>query len=268
MNKLSSIFFRTPFTVLSSSFNRAKGFFLELFKNSIIEAIIVLTMVLAASFFTKSIMPVIPLALLILGKNFFLRIISMSFKRSSLPFKNAMVIIINFLMAAQFAFLVNSLLITLLHEMGHALAAYGMYVNPSPFITIFPFSGGETSYITDKLSILGSFFGEKIANAIIAGAGCFITLLFSLLLLFFSRKKKQSSQLYAYLTTTAIFGLSADALYASSAIKSNAAGHDFLGLWEVGIHPFISAVFLLLAPILFNLLMKLRSLKRLKSLSY
>jgi len=268
MNKLSSILFRNPLSGLNSSFNRVKGFFLELFKSSIIEAIIVFTMVLAASFFTKSIMPVIPLAFLILGKNFFLRIISMSFRRSTFPFKNAMVIIINFLMAAQFAFLFNSLVITLLHEMGHALAAYGMYVNPSPFITIFPFSGGETSYITDKLSFLGSLFGEKIANAIIAGAGCFITLLFSFLLLFLSRKKKQSSQLYAYLTTTAIYGLSADALYAGSAIKSTAAGHDFVGLWEIGIHPFLSAIFLLLSPILFSLLIKVKSPRRQKSLSY
>jgi len=267
MKEISSLF-KSPLSMFNSSSQSMKNFFTKLFKGSIIESIIVLIMVLAVSFFTKSIIPVIPVALLVLGKNFFLRAISLSFKRSCLPFKNAMIIVINFLMAAQFAFLFNALAITLLHEMGHALAAYGMYVNPSPLINIFPFAGGETSYITDKLSLLGSFFGEKTAKAIIAGAGCFITLMFSFLLLFFARKKKQSSQLYAYLTTTAIYGLAADALYASSAMKSTSAGHDFLGLWEVGIHPLFSTFFLLLAPFLFSLLMKVKSLKKSKQLSY
>jgi len=264
MKALSLSFLKNPLSILRP----IKSFFIELFKKSIIETIIVLTMVLAASFFTKSIIPIIPVAMLILVKNFFLRSISLSFKRSRLPFKNAMMIIINFLMAAQFAFLFNTLVITLLHEMGHALTAYGMYVDPAPYITIFPFSGGETSYVTDKLSVLGAFFGERTANAIIAGAGCFITMIFSFLLLFFARKKDQSSQLYAYLTTTAIYGLAADALYAGSAMKSTSAGHDFLGLWEVGIHPLFSAFFLLLAPILFSLLMKVKSLKKSKQLSY
>jgi multidrug transporter EmrE-like cation transporter len=264
MSSFFNLALNYPITKKSSHFHRIKSFIYKLLKGSIIESIILCTIVLIGSFFMQSIIPIIPVLYLTLGKNFFLRAISLSFQDSDFTFKNAMIIVINFFMAANFAFLFNGIAVTLLHEIGHMLAAYIIYIDPSPYIQIFSLSGGATSYITDQLSVVGNLFSFKIANSLVSSAGFLITLPISLFMLYLANKKNPLSQLYAFLTTSAIYAIASDALYAFSAINNPSQGNDFLSLWQIGIHPFFSILFLLASPLLFSFLfLKLKKNKKL-----
>jgi len=260
VNNNCLIYFNNTLIKLSSRFQKVKKFAFNLLKGFAIESIAIIAMVFIASFFMQSIAPIASVALFIIYKNLALRAISQTFKASNFSFKNAVVIVINFIMAAQFAYLFNATIITLFHEMGHAITSYIMYIDPDPIIQIHPFIGGETSYLAEKLTLFGQFLGKKTANALISASGCFVTVIFSLLMLFISRKKSHTSEISIYLATAAIYTLASDSFYAFSALTSTSSNHDFVGLWQIGIHPLFSTFLFLISPFLLVLFNKKKSL--------
>lgn len=142
------------------------------------------------------------------------------------------------------------------HEAGHALAAMAMYKNAHPKITItqtFPFNEGYTEWRNRELSALGQSVGPKNANIACVAGGTGLSILFSTIALGLSHKyRKSHPELSRYFLVSAITSFMHHILYALSAFWASAKdrGHDFLQLWNAGIHPIFPIVTMTVIPII------------------
>jgi len=159
--------------------------------------------------------------------------------------------IANRICAISFAFRTMRLLETLIHELGHALAATNLYKNARVFIEIYPFEGGTTSYSISHLNSLGCIIGKTQARFFTTISGPLLSLVFSSILLKASTQiKKDTPQLSYYLESSALMNFYTNANYAFSALKAPLElSHDFVYLSAVGIHPLVATIIIIAIPI-------------------
>lgn len=144
----------------------------------------------------------------------------------------------------------------LIHEAGHAVAALAVYQNPDPKISVFPFTGGETSYQYSPLSSLGKYLGISTSKALVSAAGTGFGVILGAALIGISHSlKKEHPRLSLYLLCSGIMSVAQHVLYALSALweASPIAGHDFVSLWKYGIHPLISVICIIALPVFIKL---------------
>ena len=140
------------------------------------------------------------------------------------------------------------------HEIGHATAAYALLRNPKATITLFPFVGGVTSYWVKQITWLGKKIGSRNIHPIIAGAGPACSLAFSTVFLGLGLMKQRTSpQKSRILIVSGLLDYLGHIRYALSALNTplNRLSHDFVALWQLGgIHPTVAAITMATIPIL------------------
>jgi len=140
----------------------------------------------------------------------------------------------------------------LVHEAGHATAVTALFKNGRPSIFIHSFAGGgKTRYFTAKLSSLGNALGLRKALLLVTAAGALATLSVALLFMTVAHfLKKVHPQIAKYLNVAALVTVLNEFFYALSALSQKGSSHDFANLWQKGgIHPLLSALFLLGVPL-------------------
>lgn len=141
----------------------------------------------------------------------------------------------------------------LIHEMGHIGAASIVYKNLKAQITISGLFSGAVSWTKTGLTPLGSSLGSVNSRLLVCIAGPLNAVLagtFALIAgIHFKDRFPEGSK---YLTSTAVFIIAYQALYALSAFwaSKDDLGHDFVMLWHVGIHPIIASIFLASIPLI------------------
>lgn len=139
----------------------------------------------------------------------------------------------------------------IVHEMGHAAAAYLFYLDPQPRITINPTYGGATSFYADQLTPLGKLFGSKGSEIITTAAGSAAAVGFSLATLAYAaRLEDDEGLLKMYLILSSVSSIAQHIFYAISAFwtPSTMVSHDFRALWNYGIHPLVSIIPMAISP--------------------
>lgn len=141
------------------------------------------------------------------------------------------------------------------HEAGHALCAMAMYKNAHPKITITfdpPFNEGYTQWHNKDLTVLGQALGRDKAAIICSAGGTGLSLLVATTQLILANKYDKSHPEFSrYLIASAISSFIHHLIYALSALWESAKNrsHDFLQLWNAGIHPLLSASTIVAIPI-------------------
>lgn len=142
----------------------------------------------------------------------------------------------------------------LLHEVGHAMVARGIYQNANPRIEIFPLNGGITRYQAGPLTKLGKFVGEENSDLLVTAAGPAFGIIGATIQIALSHlTKKDYPEASKYLLVAGISSIAQHIIYALSALwaRRKDPGHDFLQLWKVGnIHPIVSIISMVALPIL------------------
>lgn len=141
----------------------------------------------------------------------------------------------------------------LVHEAGHAIAANALIKNPNTRISIVPFEGGQTTYRLGKLSTLGEFFGRENSKVIIAAAGPALAVATATASFAIgSAIDKSNPELSRSMKISGIDSIARHVFYAFSAIKETvkSKANDFSVIWSRGIHPIVSAITMLVIPIL------------------
>lgn len=145
----------------------------------------------------------------------------------------------------------------IIHEAGHALAAYNLFKNARPRFWIRYFEGGATTYtISNKLTALGSLLGKQHCILLIAAAGVIASTIFVMFEMTASRKLgRQHSILSEYMKLHAISYLFNEVCYGLTAFRASKKdlGHDFVCLWQKGgIHPLVPITAMIVLPVLFG----------------
>lgn len=173
-----------------------------------------------------------------------------------LPLKFAILIAFRNLGRPQiFAMLDNLTHGTLVHEMGHALAAWLLFKNSDPAITI-QLHGGYTEFYIEKLTALGEWLGHSRSRLIVTAAGPGLAMIDASLLLILAHFVKESHpDWHRTLIHIAINRVANHIFYALSALfpmpAEKALSHDFHYLWKkAGIHPIAAAVAMTTLPLL------------------
>jgi hypothetical protein len=131
-----------------------------------------------------------------------------------------------------------------IHEMGHAAAATLVYEKARPKISVEPFLGGHTSYFAGKLTKFGQQIGKTCSKAFVAAAGPALGIVSSTIDIGIAHQvAKKKPRLARYLNIMASVNIVNHLSYAASALLEGSkkmAGHDFICLWKLGVHPAIS----------------------------
>ena len=144
---------------------------------------------------------------------------------------------------------------TLVHEMGHALAAWLLFMNSDPAITIH-LQGGYTEFYVRKLTALGEWLGYNRSRLLVTAAGPGLAMIDASLLLILAHFVKESHpDWHQTLLHIAINRVANHVIYALSALfpmsAEKALSHDFHYLWKHGgIHPIAAAVAMTALPLL------------------
>ncbi len=141
----------------------------------------------------------------------------------------------------------------LLHESAHGLAAHLLFKESHPRL-LLDLGHGSCSYYASprQLTSFGRLLGYERSIALISGAGPITSILGACALIAVAHAlPKEHIRLKCHLNAMAIQSVVRNVFYAISAIWSHGRkGHDFCALWTlVGIHPIVSALFLLALPI-------------------
>jgi hypothetical protein len=162
----------------------------------------------------------------------------------------------DWLVPFNFALLFSSTGSVLIHEAGHALAAFLLYKNAHPQISIHSLFEGNTTWINQGLSPLGSLLGEPQVKFLALSVGPLaIVLAASAGFLSAIQLQKSYPKVSKCACFAALFSLVYHIRYALSALtasKPNMA-HDFVQLWNYGIHPLTAAGFIAGVPLAFVL---------------
>lgn len=139
------------------------------------------------------------------------------------------------------------------HEIGHAIGSWLVYKHASPNITIYPFRGGFTLFNRMSLSAFGKTLGKvgSVFFTTILGPALSLLISSSLLTIGISLFKT-NRQLSKYLISCSSIDFLNHANYAYSALRTNPSdlSHDFVRLWQLGLHPIVSFSFIVAIPIL------------------
>lgn len=141
----------------------------------------------------------------------------------------------------------------LIHETGHALAFFSVYVQPSPQIELIPFGHARTQFNKGALSTFGKKIGPPAATCFTIASGPLLTLTVSATLFAIGLTLKDKyPALSKYLVTWALLDFICSAHYAYSAIgnKSFNLSHDFVHLSVFGISPTTATIGILAIPVL------------------
>lgn len=139
----------------------------------------------------------------------------------------------------------------LVHELGHAAAAWTMYQGANPSISVFPLEGGVTSFYPDTPATIGRWLGPSKAELIVSAAGAGLAIASSLVAIVASNEYPKDSIERFYLLIPAIGTIVQHIFYAFSAFSLPFdPSHDFMALWVHGIHPLASIAVMVALPIL------------------
>ena len=146
----------------------------------------------------------------------------------------------------------------LVHESGHAVAAKLLFKNAQPIISIVPFKGGSTSFITSYgLKSLGEKLGKSTSKLIIAASGIMASTIFaSLSFVLAERVKDSHPNASQWLEWQGISQLAGDILYGATAFVADKTkmSHDFINLWvKGGINPLVPIGLIICIPIICKL---------------
>lgn len=145
---------------------------------------------------------------------------------------------------------------TVIHELGHTLAASLIYKRPRPMIEISPFSGGFTQFYKTALSPFGQQLGASASTCFILAAGPGLTLLASSALFTLGLVlHEEHSQLGKYLISWGALDFLNHAVYAYSALGAESwhLHHDFVHLSIFGLHPVAATIGILSIPLFITL---------------
>ncbi len=151
-----------------------------------------------------------------------------------------------------FALLFNATAGVLIHEGGHALAVSMLYSNAQPQIVIKYLFEGNTTFFNRGFSALGRSLGASNVSYIVCAAGP-LTAIFmaTLAVLLAIRIGKSHTTASKYLYCSSLFSLGYHVKYALSALAASRSDqeHDFVKLWQAGIHPVLAAGAMIAVPI-------------------
>jgi hypothetical protein len=156
-------------------------------------------------------------------------------------------------LGANFALLIGLNVQTLIHELGHVLAALALYKRASPTILIDPFSGGLTQFYKTSLTSFGQKIGPAGATClvILSGPG-FALLISSALLLIGLAMKEKYPRFSKYLISWSLLDFFNHAHYAYSAhwTAQTKLNHDFIHLSVFGLNPTVASVAIVAIPVM------------------
>jgi hypothetical protein len=141
----------------------------------------------------------------------------------------------------------------LIHETGHALAAFVGYRNPRPQIEINPFIGGSTQFYKTSLTPFGKKIGPVATTCLMIASGPALALFVSTALLIIGLSLREKyPHLAKYLIGWSLLDFFNNACYAYSALHtvSSDLGHDFVHLKILGLHPLIATIGIVALPTL------------------
>ena len=144
---------------------------------------------------------------------------------------------------------------TLIHEAGHALAAWLLFSDSQPKITIH-LHGGYTEFRAGGLTSWGEWLGYNRSRVFVAAAGPGLAMIDASILLIIAHLIKEDHPDWHWtLIHIAIQRVSSHVAYALSALTplspEKALSHDFHYLWKhANIHPVAAAVAMAALPIL------------------
>ena len=163
--------------------------------------------------------------------------------------------ICNYMCPTVFSYLTVLHLQTLIHELGHALAARAVFKNAAPSITLTPFQGGVTTFSIRHLSSLGKMFGKPGSLCFVAAMGPICALLISATVIMIGYIAEQKfPELSSYLIAVGNGDFFSHAFYALTALDASSAkpSHDFCRLAEHGLHPLAVTVAILAIPVILS----------------
>lgn len=140
-----------------------------------------------------------------------------------------------------------------IHEMGHTLVGLTCFEGKPPTITVTPGFGGCTSMKSYGLKWFGTIIGESSSLVLFSAGGVLASTFWCVGILIFAAKIREKmpemSQLlqlqgYSQVWNEVLYGLSA------FSVSKNNISHDFIAMWNGGIHPVLPIAVLLAAPLL------------------
>lgn len=170
--------------------------------------------------------------------------------------------ICNYMCPTIFSYLTIVHLQTLIHELGHALAARAVFKNAAPSITLHPFQGGATAFSIQHLSSLGKMLGKSGALCFVAAMGPVCALVVSATAITIGYLAEHKfPELSSYLIAVGNGDFFAHAFYAFTALDASCAkaSHDFHCLAGHGLHPLAATVAILAIPMILSMAFKQRA---------
>ena len=157
------------------------------------------------------------------------------------------------LISLNFAFFFGTTGNLLIHEFGHVLAASMVYSNLSSQIELTGLFKAVISWYKSDNTMFGNIIGDLNSRLLICIAGPLsATFAGSLGLIAGFYLKELFSEFSRYLILSSIITIAYQVLYALTAMltSKNDLGHDFVMLWQIGIHPLISSLILTCIPLI------------------
>lgn len=141
-----------------------------------------------------------------------------------------------------------------LHEAGHATAALACFKGADPRITINPFKGGSTSFVTSgPLTGLGQRLGLRGSMMFITAAGMLASVVTATALIVLgTRVSEEMPTMGDLMTMHGVAQIVNEVSYGISTffLQHMTLSHDFYRLWVIGgIHPAIPLAVLITVPI-------------------
>ncbi len=161
--------------------------------------------------------------------------------------------VIEWIPPTNFALLFGTTGNLLLHEAGHVVAASAVYNNLESQITITGLFRAATSWTRIGTTFFGDLMGELNARLFVCVAGSLTaTFIASIALVASVYYKDRFPELSKYVILSALVTIAYQILYALSALVASQSdlGHDFVMMWQVGVHPILSSLILASIPVI------------------
>jgi hypothetical protein len=141
----------------------------------------------------------------------------------------------------------------LIHELGHVVAASTVYSNLTSQIRLTGIFKAAVTWDKSCNTMFGNVIGDLSSRLLVCMAGPLAaTFVGTLGLIAGFHLKERFPEFSKYLTLSSLITIACQVLYALTAILAfeSDLGHDFVMLWQVGIHPIVSSLILASFPII------------------